>query len=79
MQYIFSLHFVSPPPSPPAPSTLQPPDNPKPSRPREGILISDGSNEVHIVIDLPDTPYFRPDGDLIEDPKKNPEMGGAPA
>jgi len=56
LQYIFSLHFVSPPPSPPAPSTAQPLDRPKPSGPREEISISDGSNEVHIVIDLPGTP-----------------------
>jgi len=56
LQYIFSLHFVSPIPSPPALSTPQPLDNPKPSGPREGIPVSDGSNEVHIAIDLPNRP-----------------------
>jgi len=56
LQYIFSLHFIYSPPSPPTPSNPQPPDNSKPSEPREGILVSDGSNEIHIVIDLPDTP-----------------------
>ena len=55
LQYIFSLHFVSPPPSAPAPSNPQLPDNPKPSEPRKGILTSNGPNEVNIVIDLPDT------------------------
>jgi len=56
LQYIFSLHFVSSTPLLPAPSTPQPPDNPKPSRPRERISVSDGSNEVQIVIDLAHTP-----------------------
>ena len=56
LQYIFSLHFTSPPPSPLALSNLQLPDNLKPSEPRERIPLSDRLNEVHIVIDLPDKP-----------------------
>jgi len=55
LQYIFSLHFVSPPPSLPAASTPYPPDNAEPSELREGIRLFDGSNEVHIVTDLPNT------------------------
>ena len=55
LQYIFSLDFVSLPPSPLALSTPQPLGKLKPSEPREGIPVSDGSNEVHIVIDLLDT------------------------
>jgi len=55
LQYIFSLHFVSPPPSPAILGASLPPDNQKPSGPTKGIPVSDGSNEVHIIVDLPDT------------------------
>ena len=74
LQYIFLLHFVSLRTSPPASGTSQPPDNLNPSGPREGIPVYDGSNEVHIVIDLPYTPQFSSNGDLMEDSKKDPEL-----
>ena len=76
LQHVFSLHFVSPPPSPLAPSNPQPPDNPKPSEPREGISVSDGSNKFHNVVDLPDTPQLSFDSDLMEDSEKDSEMRG---
>ena len=56
LQYIFSLHIVSPTPPPPASSIPQLPDNQKSSKTRAGIPISEGLNEIHIVIDLPNAP-----------------------
>jgi len=55
LQYKFSLRTVSPTPSPPAPNIPQLPNSPKSSGTKVGIPLSKGSNEVHIVIDLPDT------------------------
>ena len=72
LQYIFLLHIVSPTPSPPAPSTPQPLDNPKSYETRVGFPIYEGSNAVHIVINLPDTPKFSSDCDLMGDSKKDP-------
>ena len=74
LYYIFSLHFVSPPTSPRASGTPQSPDNAKPSGPTERIPVPDGSNEVQIVIDLPNTPQFSFYGDLMEDPEKDPKL-----
>ena len=74
LQYIFSLHIVSPTSSPPVLSTPQPPDNPKSLGTRVGIPISEGSNEVHIVVDLHDTPQFNSYCDLMGDSEKDPEL-----
>ena len=76
LQYKFPLCFLSPPTSPPTLDAPQLPDSPESSRSVEGIALSNGSSEVHIVVDLSNTPKvvdFSSDDELMEDVEEDPE------
>ena len=70
LRYISLLHFASPSPSSPTPGIPQSPNSPKSWRSRERIPLSNGSGEVHNVVDLPDTlevVEFSSNDKLVED------------
>ena len=51
LQHVFPLHQAHPPPTAPVP-VQEPPFPPAPDAP----VTSKGPGEVHVVVDLPDTP-----------------------